>query len=137
LLRLQRAGVCLFLVISAGSARAQEQTILNGTWLFSSVTFNGKVSVDGHTSLSFSGNKYEQALDGAANEHGIIHLDQTKTPMTIDFFVSDGDAANSLQLGIIEVTGDTLKLHLNLGTTVRPVNFDPAPENLLIIAKRN
>ncbi len=137
MLRVHRAAVCLFLVIAAGSVRAQDQPILNGTWLFSSVTFDGKVSVDGHTSLSFSGNKYEQALDGVANEHGIIQLDQTKKPMTIDFFVSDGDAANSVQLGIIEVAGDTLKLHLNLGTTMRPVNFDPVPENLLIIAKRN
>src|SRR5688572_7696102 len=138
MLRLHRAAICLFLVIAAGSARAQDQPILNGTWLFTSVTAKGKVSVvDGRTSLSFSGINYEQALDGVVNEHGIIQLDQTKKPMTIDFIVSDGDFANSVQLGIIEVTGDTFKLQLTLvGTTVRPVSFEPAPGNLLIIAKR-
>jgi hypothetical protein len=33
----------------------------------------------------------------------------TKSPMTIDFIVTDGGPANSVQLGIIEVTGDTIR----------------------------
>jgi len=101
MLRLQRAAVSLFPVIAAGSARAQEQTILNGTWVITSLTFNGKVSDGGHTSLSFAGDRYEQAVDGLSNEHGFIRLDQTKSPMTIDFIVTDG-----------------------------AVNFDPVPLNL-------
>jgi len=82
--------VLMMATAATSSPRAQGSTILNGTWLFRTITFNGNESADGHTSLLFSGNMYEQAVDGNVNESGFVRLDQTRTPMTIDFIVSDG-----------------------------------------------
>jgi len=96
---------------------------LQGTWAVGSI--NGK-SLEGGSSLllSFAGDKYHQTVDGTVNERGSYKIDTSKKPMTIDLIITEGDDAGKTQLGVIEVTGDKLRAHLNVpGSTQRPPDF--------------
>jgi uncharacterized protein (TIGR03067 family) len=124
---------------SATGTPLQERAALDGTWLVTSLSLNGQTrGTDGaQLAVTITGDKYEQSLNGEVDERGTIKVDPTKKPMTIDFIISEGVAQNTTQLGIVEVTGDTVKFYLNApGATVRPADFTPLADHLLIIAKR-
>ena len=58
------------------------------------------------------------------DERGTIKVDGTKKPMTIDLLINEGSDAKKTQLGIFEVTGDSLKAGFgDPGTTERPTDF--------------
>jgi uncharacterized protein (TIGR03067 family) len=104
-----------------------------------SLSLNGQVySGDrAEVTITITGNAYEQSVNGQINERGTIKVDRTKAPMTIDFVITEGSDQNTTQLGIAEVTGDSIRLHLNKpGASVRPPDFNPRADHLLIIAKR-
>jgi uncharacterized protein (TIGR03067 family) len=128
----------LFVALAlANTSAAQDKTTpLEGVWRIVSVAFDGAANSasDTRTFLTFHGNTYTQEVDGTVNERGTIRLDQTKKPMTIDFIITEG--ATMTQLGIVEVDGETLRLHVNAGTLTRPSDFRPLPENFLIVARR-
>jgi uncharacterized protein (TIGR03067 family) len=115
----------------------QDKTPLEGAWRVVSVAINGRVAETGDstTVLRFNGNTYTQEVDGTVNERGTIRLDQTKKPMTIDFIITEDPVMT--QLGVVEVDGATLRLHINRGTATRPSDFRALPENFLIVAQRN
>jgi uncharacterized protein (TIGR03067 family) len=129
--------VCLMLWHAPGHVAAQERTPLEGVWVVTSVTFDGQVNPGGGISLMFNGNSYAQIVNGEVNEEGTFQIDQTKKPMIIDFTVVESRGPTMIQLGVVEVEGSTLKLHLNSGTPTRPIDFNPIRENFLIVARRN
>jgi uncharacterized protein (TIGR03067 family) len=87
--------------------------------------------------LTFTGDKYEQALGGTVNERGTIKLDASKKPMTIDLAIGEGTDAGKAQLGIVEVSGDTMKLHLDSpGAGQRPTDFTGKDGSFMVIAKK-
>ena len=97
---------------------------LQGTWVITSV--NGQTAPEGspEMTLTFTGDKYHQTLAGEVNERGSIKLDASKKPMTIDLIITEGSDAGKTQLGIIEVTGDTVRANLDTpGTSQRPTDF--------------
>ena len=106
---------------------------LQGTWTITS--FNGQ-SIDanmGSSALVIKDDKYQQVTNGTVDESGGLKLDATKKPMTIDLIIETGNDAGKLQLGIIEVTGDTMKVKLNVaGATPRPTSFE-AEEGLIMV----
>ena len=83
---------------------------LQGTWLITSI--NGKAAPEEFT-LTFTGDKYAQAVGGTVNERGTIKVDATKKPMTIDLMITEGTDAGKTQLGVFEVSGDTLRANFN------------------------
>src|SRR2546426_11242784 len=109
--------IILSMIFAFGSAGQgtppQEQATLDGTWLVTSLSSNGQVyGGDGaEVAITITGNIYEQAVNGQVNERGTIKLDRSKKPMTIDFIITEGDASKTTQFGILEVTGETMKLH--------------------------
>lgn len=132
---------CLMLALGMTvQGAAQERVRLDGTWLVTSTTVNGRVSPGpSQISLTFAGDAYEQAVDGDVNERGTVKLDETKKPITIDFMITEGAPSGSVQLGIIDVVGDTMRLQVNVGMgtgAVRPSDFNPSPETFLIVAAR-
>ena len=100
--------------VSAQDAVPKELVPIQGTWIITSA--NGQ-DVTGQfgpaAALAFTGNKYTGTIDGDVNERGTIKLDTTKKPATIDLNIVEGDDAGKLQLGVVEITGDTLKMKLN------------------------
>jgi uncharacterized protein (TIGR03067 family) len=126
-------------VVSAQSASTKALAPLQGTWNITSI--NGQDLAGSGTTMTFTieGNKYSQAVNGAVNERGTITLGADKKPMTIDLAITEGGDANKLQLGLIEVTGASMKLKLALpGQTTRPTDFAPAQDAILaVLAKKS
>ncbi len=92
---------------SADVKKALDQ--LQGSWQI--VTFNGQDAPPGFDSaLVFTGDKYEQWTNGSVQERGSVKLDPSTKPMSIDLLIAEGDDAGKVQLGLAEVTADTLSL---------------------------
>src|SRR5687767_2342160 len=118
-----------------GAAIAQEKPAapaaagvpaLQGTWTIH--TIDGKSLVDAGVAMTFAiaGEKYTQTVNGDVNERGTIKVDQSKKPMTIDFTILEGGDAGKPQVGVLEVSGDTLMMKLGApGSTTRPTSMSP------------
>jgi len=134
--------IILSLILAVGAADqgtpSQERAALDGTWLVTSLFLNGVYRGDAaEVAIMITGNAYEQDVNGQVNERGTLRVDPSKKPMTIDFIITEGSAQNTTQLGIVEVSGDTLKLHLNQpGANGRPADFNPLDDHMLIIARK-
>jgi uncharacterized protein (TIGR03067 family) len=119
------AGIALVAGALAQDSKATTRAAaLQGTWVITSV--NGQAAPEGspEMSLTFTDDKYHQTVGGEVNERGTIKLDTSKTPMAIDLIITEGSDAGKTQLGIIEVTGDTVRANLDTpGTSQRPTDF--------------
>lgn len=94
---------------------------LQGTWVVNDI--NGKPP--GSMQLVFKGDRYEQVFNDAVNERGTIKLNAKEKPMAIDLVIQEGTDTGKLQLGIVEVTGEKMRLKLAVPETkVRPKSFD-------------
>jgi len=92
---------------SADVKKALDQ--LQGSWQI--VNFNGQEPPAGFdASFVISGDKYEQWTNGSVQERGSVKLDPSTKPMSIDLLIAEGDDAGKVQLGLAEVTADTLNL---------------------------
>jgi len=126
-------------VAAAVSARTQdavpkEMQPLQGTWVMTQV--NGDPA-PGETALVITGSKYAETVNGTVDETGLFKVDASKTPMTVDLIIQEGDAAGKTQLGIIDVKGDTMRLLLNsAGDTMRPTSLEKADGELFIVAQK-
>jgi uncharacterized protein (TIGR03067 family) len=112
-------------------------TAVQGTWVVASI--NGESAPEGgqEMTLTFTGDKYEQSLGGTVNERGTFKVDASKKPMTIDLAIGEGSDAGKSQLGIVEVSGDTMKLHLDSpGAAQRPTDFSSKEGSFMVIAKK-
>ena len=100
---------------------AKATAALQGTWVLTSI--NGQ-PVGDELTLTITGDKYHQTLSGTVNERGTLKVDASKKPMTIDLAIAEGSDAGKTQLGIIEVTGDTIRGNLDTpGAGQRPADF--------------
>jgi uncharacterized protein (TIGR03067 family) len=110
---------------------------LQGRWLVVQVGEQTVAPTDPEGAFMVTGDKYVQGVGGRVTERGTIQVDGTKQPMTIDFVISAGRFANTRQLGIFEVSGDTVRFHLAApGATTRPENFTPKEGFELVVAKK-
>jgi len=125
-------------VLAEQAKEAKAAAALQGAWLVSSI--NGQSAPDGTPplTLTFSGDKYQQALGGEVNERGTMKVDATKKPMTIDFAITEGPDAGKTQLGIIEVTGETFRACFAApGAGERPADFTGKDGALVVLAKKS
>jgi uncharacterized protein (TIGR03067 family) len=110
---------------------------LQGKWVINSL--NGQSAPEGgmEISLTFTGDKYAQTMNGEVNERGTIKLDASKKPMTIDLIITEGSDAGKTQLGVIQVTGDKLTANLDMpGAGQRPADLAPREGSLLFVATK-
>jgi len=124
-------------VLTQGSKDTAGGAALQGTWTL--VTLNGQPAPEGapELTLTFSGDTYNQALAGVVNERGTIKVDASKKPMTIDLGIAEGDDAGKTQLGIIEVTGDTLRACFAApGAAGRPTDFTVKEGVIVFVGKK-
>jgi uncharacterized protein (TIGR03067 family) len=134
--------VCFLILVVGASGQATQRpqrVALEGTWIVTSQSLNGLTSDSGgaEIAITIAGDHYEQSVDGNVDERGTIKVDSTTNPMTIDFIISEGVAKNTTQRGIVEVTGNTVKFCLNTpGALVRPADFTPLADHMLILAKK-
>lgn len=87
--------------------------------------------------LTFTADKYHQTFRGEINERGTVKVDAAKKPMTIDLIITEGSDAGKTQLGIIEVTGDTLRASFGApGAPQRPTDFNVKEGSLVVLGKK-
>lgn len=123
--------------IVAQDVKATDTKQLQGTWVIASI--NGQPMPEGAPpmTLTFAGDKYHQTVGGNVNERGSIKVDASKKPMTIDLLIAEGDDAGKIQLGIFEVTGDTLRANLDTpGAGQRPTDFTVKDGFIMFVGKK-
>ena len=132
------AGIALAAGVLSQDAKGKTKpTALEGTWVIASI--NGQAMPEGspEMTLTFTGDKYHQTVGGKVNERGTIKLDRTKKPMTIDLIIAEGQDAGKTQLGIIEVTGDTVRANLDTpGLQQRPPDFTAKEGFVMFVGKK-
>ena len=110
---------------------------LQGKWVINSL--NGQAATEGgmEVSLTFTGDKYAQTMNGEVNERGTIKLDASKKPMTIDLIITEGSDAGKTQLGVFDVAGDKLTANFDVpGAGQRPSDLSPHEGSLLFVATK-
>jgi uncharacterized protein (TIGR03067 family) len=101
----------------------KELVPVQGNWVVT--LFNGEAPPV-EIALVIKGNKYDNLVNGQSVETGTLKFDPSKTPAWFDLVIETGDDAGKLQLGVIQVSGDSAILKLTVpGTTARPASLDP------------
>jgi uncharacterized protein (TIGR03067 family) len=116
----------------------QETTVVEGTWLVRSLSASGRTlgSDEADIIIRFAGNTYEQTVEGQVTERGTFRIDPGVQPMSIDFEIAAGSRLR-VQLGVFQVSNETLTLHLNqFDATTRPPGFELLPDHVLIVATK-
>ncbi|RPH72660.1 TIGR03067 domain-containing protein [bacterium] len=109
---------------------------LQGTWVLTGPE-GQPLMPDGELACVNTGDKYAQTVNGEVNETGTIKLDPATKPMAIDLIIADGQDGGKTQLGVIEVTGDTLKGALSVpGETLRPTGFAAGEGIIAFVGKK-
>lgn len=116
---------------------AKDLAPYQGTWVLTTVNDQALASAGVEMALVVDGTKYSQVVNGVVNETGTVKIDTTKKPVTFDLSIVTGDDAGKLQLGIVEVTGDTMKGVLAVaGVNSRPADFMASDAGVWFIATR-
>ena len=124
-------------VLAQAPKPAPGAAALQGTWVIASI--NGQAAPEGapEMTLTFTGDNYHQTVGGEVNERGTIKVDATKKPMTIDLLIAEGQDAGKTQLGVVEVSGDTLRLNLDTpDAKQRPADFTIKEGSIMIVSKK-
>ena len=118
-----RAAVCLAAFVLVAALHAQAPSVMHGTWVITAA--EGKPVPAGlHAAMVITAKGYQGVTNGTIDERGSITVEETKTPMAIDLVISEGKSAGKTQIGVAEVTGDTMRLALaEPGITTRPTRF--------------
>jgi len=129
----------LALMVAPAAAQTsvpKELAALQGTWVI--LTANGQSAEGGpEITLTITGDKYNQGVNGEIVERGTIKVDASKKPMTIDLNIAEGDDAGKLQLGVIEVNGASMSGNFGApGSTARPAGLTSADGAFVFTAKK-
>ena len=118
----------------AGGKDTKAAAALQGTWVLTTV--NGETLTEELT-LTIAGDKYHQTVNGTVNERGTIKVGTSTKPMTIDLAIAEGSDAGKTQLGIIEVTGETIRGNLDTpGAGKRPTDFTIKEGTIMFVGKK-
>ena len=82
--------------------------------------------------VAYEGDKYTITI-GEKEEKGTLVLDSKKIPKCMDIFPTSGDNNGKTFLAVYELTGDNLTICYSLTPTVRPENFEPNSNTLLVV----
>ena len=122
----------------AQDATSKALAPLQGTWTITSINGQDPAAGGAAMTITFAGDKYHQTVNGTVNERGTVKLGTDKKLTTIDLNITEGDDAKKLQVGLVEVTGSTMKLKLALpGQTTRPTDFAPTEGAILALLTKN
>jgi uncharacterized protein (TIGR03067 family) len=82
--------------------------------------------------VAYEGDKYTITI-GDKEEKGTLVLDSKKIPKCMDIFPTSGDNNGKTFLAVYELAGDSLTICYSLTPTVRPENFEPNSNTLLVV----
>jgi uncharacterized protein (TIGR03067 family) len=124
-------------LMSAGRAADEpdDLKLLAGTWKPKEANLgDNKIEpmVLEKATVIYEGSKYTVTI-GDKEEKGSFILDPKKVPKTMDIFPTSGDNNGKTLLAVYELTGDKLTICYSLTPTVRPENFSPDSNTLLVV----
>jgi uncharacterized protein (TIGR03067 family) len=136
MLMLMLVGVSVSASAQSQAANQKAVAALQGTWVLS--TADGQSMMPGgELALVIKDNTYSQTANGEVNERGTFKVDATKKPMTLDLTITEGGDAGKIQLGLIDIKGDTMTGVLKFpGDTVRPTDMSAQPNAISFIGKK-
>ena len=104
---------------------AKDFAKLQGEWTLTSLEMDGEdAPVSG--GIAIDGDRF-RAIGMGADYSGTVELDEAAKPRHIDLIFTDGPEAGNLNRGIYELSGDTLRLCLNMAGKARPRSFSTKP----------
>jgi uncharacterized protein (TIGR03067 family) len=101
---------------------------VQGSWVLTALVVEGKEIKDPKGKLTVKGENYTFS-SGDTNNKGVYKVDPTKTPMTLDIICKEGTDKGKTLPAIFEVTGDTMKVCLNIKGKDRPKEFASKPDS--------
>ena len=108
-----------------------------GTWVIATVNEQPPAAGEPEASFTVTGAAYTVTVNQNVVERGTIKIDPAKKPWTIDFLITFGESANKTQLGILEASGDSVRVCVNApGATERPADFSLRPGFDVVVAKK-
>jgi uncharacterized protein (TIGR03067 family) len=129
--------VAVTCLATAQEPMSKELAALQGRWIITHVGGQPVGPNDPEGAFMVKGDEYAQGVGGKLVERGRIKLDTTKKPVAVEFIITAGKSAGSTQLGIVEITGDTVRFHVSPpGSKERAKDFTPREGFDLIAAKR-
>jgi uncharacterized protein (TIGR03067 family) len=109
--------------LSAQTDAKRELDKLQGTWVVTAAT-GDEIPAGAHVGLVVTNDKYQSVKNGKVDEAGRLVLNPATSPVSIDLVIADGVYAGKTQLGLVESSGDTLKMALAApGQTTRPASL--------------
>jgi uncharacterized protein (TIGR03067 family) len=130
-------------LLAADSKQAIEKELkkMQGTWRFVSIKSDGKdleEEVVKGARLTITERRFLFRV-GPDVHSGIIDLDTTKKPKTIDVTFTSGADKGKVTLGIYELKDDALKVCMGVAGATRPSNFAsrPGSRHVLEVMKRD
>jgi len=130
------AGLCLAPLREGFAAdEPDDLKLLAGTWKPKEANLGGNkidAMVLEMAKIVYEGDKYTLTI-GEKEEKGSFTLDPKKIPKQMDIFPTSGDNNGKTLLAVYELAGDKLTICYSLSPSVRPDNFEPASNTLLVV----
>lgn len=116
----------------------KDRQMIEGTWRVIALEVNGNVSneADARKLVVTNGSDgtWSLAVDGKEIAHGTSEIDPTKTPKTLDFTITEGDAKGKEFLGIYELGEKTRRMCFAGEGMERPKEFaSPAGSGQILL----
>src|SRR5436305_6030115 len=127
-------GVCVVLFAAHGSTgqekKGDDVKDIDGLWALEAREENGKEHPPGDDALYFERKTVlwtNKAGTQRSGQTGMVKLDPSKSPKTIDYLITRGSSNGQKQLGIYKLEGDKLVIAVNgVGNEERPQKFTTA-----------
>ena len=119
----------------AAADQPEDVQLLKGTWKPKEANL-GDNKIDAMVldmaTLVYDGDKYTLTI-GDKVEKGSYTLDSKKSPKAMDIFPTEGDNNGKTFLAVYQIEGDKLSICYSLTPTVRPDDFEPDSNTLLLV----
>jgi uncharacterized protein (TIGR03067 family) len=99
---------------------------LQGTWDIVSLEMEGRRYPAAGSQITIEGGRFT-SLNMGAEYSGVVEVDQSSSPKTLDLQFETGPEKGNRSLGIYDLDGGTLRLCLGLTGKTRPTKFISAP----------
>lgn len=127
--------IALLAAPAAAADNADELKLLAGTWKPKEASLGGNkidMMLLDTVTLVYEAEKYTLTI-GDKVEKGTYSLDPAKSPKALDIFPTEGDNNGKTFLAVYKVEGDNLTICYSLEPAVRPDDFEPASNSLLVV----
>jgi uncharacterized protein (TIGR03067 family) len=107
---------------------------LEGEWIPVTLVMDGKPMPDEwltYGSRTATGNEMTVVFGGQVMVHAKVRIDETVTPMAVDYLNLDGRQAGIVSHGIMDWVGDEVRFHMAKPGRARPTDFNPSDTGTL------